>query len=107
MNIFVTGGTGMTGAHLMLKLVEKGYNLTALKREESNIGEIIIAYKSIFGVMLFAMVIHWLSSDFKQRYRQAFINLPDWGKAIVVSLVVFVLWQVRTADLQAFIYFQF
>ncbi len=37
MKILVTGGTGMTGAHLLLKLVEKGNAVFALYRNKSNI----------------------------------------------------------------------
>lgn len=34
---FVTGGTGMLGAHLILKLLQKGYSVRALKRKNSTI----------------------------------------------------------------------
>ncbi len=37
MNITVTGGTGMTGSYLLFKLAEKGYKITALKRNNSNL----------------------------------------------------------------------
>jgi len=64
MNTFVTGGTGMTGAHLLLKLAEKGYNITALKRENSNI-EIprkIFNYHSDKGDELFSNI-NWITGD--------------------------------------------
>lgn len=73
----------------------------------SQIGEVISAYKNIFGVMLLAMVIHWLPVNFKNQYKSWFIEMPQWAKVFVVVLVVFVIWQVRTSDLQPFIYFQF
>ncbi|MCF6184262.1 MAG: NAD-dependent epimerase/dehydratase family protein [Bacteroidales bacterium] len=37
MNITVTGGTGMTGSYLLFKLAEKGYKITALRRNNSNL----------------------------------------------------------------------
>ncbi len=37
MKVFVTGGTGMTGARLLLKLLEKDYEVSALKRETGQI----------------------------------------------------------------------
>lgn len=73
----------------------------------SLIGEMIWAYRNVFGVMVLALVIHWLSADFKQKYRQAFVNFPNWAKALSAAAVVFLIWQVRTADLQPFIYFDF
>lgn len=64
MNIFVTGGTGMTGAHLLLKLAEKGYNIKALKREKSNIEitQKIFNYHSDKGDELF-LNINWINGD--------------------------------------------
>ncbi|MCF6365087.1 MAG: MBOAT family protein [Bacteroidales bacterium] len=73
----------------------------------SQIGEVIIAYKNIFGVMLVAMIIHWLPVKVKNVYKNIFINSPQWAKATVVVLAVLLIWQARTADLQPFIYFQF
>ena len=35
--IFVTGGTGMLGAHLLLQLTEKGQAIKALKRQKSSL----------------------------------------------------------------------
>ncbi len=73
----------------------------------SQIGEVIIAYKNIFAVMLIAMIIHWLPVKIKDAYKNIFINSPQWAKATVVVLAVLAIWQARTADLQPFIYFQF
>ncbi len=73
----------------------------------SQIGEIILAYKNIFAVMLGAMIIHWLPVTIKSAYKEFFINSPQWAKAATVVLAVLIIWQARTADLQPFIYFQF
>ncbi|MCR5298727.1 MAG: hypothetical protein K6D57_05475 [Paludibacteraceae bacterium] len=60
-------------------------------------------------VRLFAlsMIIHWLPDHFKRWYRMNFALLPLPVMAIAVVVVVFVLYQFVTSDLQAFIYFQF
>ncbi len=73
----------------------------------NKIGEIILAYKNVFGIMIFALAIHWLSADFKEKYRQFFVRMPAWAKALSAVIIVFVIWQMRTADLQPFIYFDF
>lgn len=35
--IFVTGGTGLTGSHLLFELAQKGYNIRAIKRANSSV----------------------------------------------------------------------
>ena len=44
-NIFVTGGTGFLGSHLLYKLIERGHSPTAIKRENSNLNSV----KNIFA----------------------------------------------------------
>lgn len=39
--IFVTGGTGLVGSHLLLSLLEKGEKVRALKRPTSNVGQVL------------------------------------------------------------------
>lgn len=73
----------------------------------SQIGEIIFAYKNIFALMLIAMIIHWLPVKIKDMYKQTFVNFPQWAKAVSVVFAVFIIWQMRTASLQPFIYFRF
>lgn len=38
--ILVTGGTGMVGAHVLLKLVEEGYKVRAIKRKSSSLQQV-------------------------------------------------------------------
>ena len=69
--------------------------------------EVIAAYKSVFILFAFGMIIHWLPDHFKRWYRMNFALLPLPVMAVAVVVVVFVLYQFVTSDLQAFIYFQF
>lgn len=39
-NVFITGASGFLGRNLALKLLNKGYNITALSRKNVNIGGI-------------------------------------------------------------------
>ena len=71
------------------------------------IPDIIASYKNIFLLIIFGMIIHWLPTNFKRRYRLWFANMPLPIMAIVVVVIVFVIYQFVTADLQKFIYFQF
>jgi D-alanyl-lipoteichoic acid acyltransferase DltB (MBOAT superfamily) len=69
--------------------------------------EITLAFSNVFIVMLIGYIIHWLPGNVKELYRGTFIKLKIWAQAIVVIIVIFILYQFHTSDLQAFIYFQF
>ena len=71
------------------------------------IPQIVGHYWRPFALFAVGMTIHWLPARFKRRYRLWFATMPLWLMALVVVVVVFVLYQFVTADLQPFIYFQF
>lgn len=73
----------------------------------AQIPEIIGHYWTVFLLFAIGMVIHWLPSRFKRRYRIWFASQPLWLLATFIVLMAFVLYQFITADLQPFIYFQF
>jgi D-alanyl-lipoteichoic acid acyltransferase DltB (MBOAT superfamily) len=73
----------------------------------SVIPEICVSYWKVFALIVAGMVIHWLPVRWKRWYRLNFAMLPLPVMALVVVAVVFVVYQFITADLQAFIYFQF
>lgn len=69
MNILVTGGTGMTGAHLLLKLAEKEYNISAIYRNKYNteITKRIFNYNKNNGNELFTKI-NWIEADITDVY---------------------------------------
>lgn len=71
------------------------------------IGEMIVSYWYVFSVIIGGFILHWLPSKQKERIRGWFIQTPIWLKAIIVLLVIITLYQVKSSDLQPFIYFQF
>lgn len=71
------------------------------------IPNIIAEYKSVFLLIVIGMIVHWLPERFKRHYRLAFASLPIPAIIGACVLTVFVIYQFITADLQAFIYFQF
>lgn len=73
----------------------------------SQIGEMIIGYKWVFGAMALGFIFHWLPYKLKDAYRNWFIELPHWAQAIIMALVVFIVYQSISSEMQAFIYFQF
>ena len=71
------------------------------------IPQVIQSYAAVFVLFILGMIIHWLPQNWKRRYRLAFAKLPIACMVLLVVAVVFFVYQFITADLQAFIYFQF
>lgn len=68
---------------------------------------VIAGYWKVFVLILMGMIIHWLPSNWKENYRQYFANLSIPALIGVCVLALILCYQVVTADLQPFIYFQF
>ena len=64
-------------------------------------------YRWVVAMFVAGMVIHWLPTDWKRRYRLAFSAMPLWLMVTVVCLVIIVIYQFVSAEMQPFIYFQF
>ena len=64
-------------------------------------------HKAVLLIFVVGMLIHWLPERFKRRYRLVFARLPLGWMGVVVVLLVLLIYQFITADLQSFIYFQF
>ena len=77
------------------------------KWDFSIIGTIITEYRNVFALFVLGMIIHWIPDRYKRLYRYSFAVLPVFVQLLIVVLSIFVIYQFATADLQAFIYFQF
>ena len=64
-------------------------------------------YRYVVILFVLGMVIHWLPIRWKRWYRVQFALLPIWLIILLAVLTVIVVYQFVTADMQAFIYFQF
>ena len=71
------------------------------------IPQICFEYRNVFVLIVLGMIIHWLPDRFKRWYRINFASLPLPVMALAAVAAVFAVYQFITADLQAFIYFQF
>jgi D-alanyl-lipoteichoic acid acyltransferase DltB (MBOAT superfamily) len=71
------------------------------------IPQIVSAYGHILILMLIAYIIHWFPRNYKEELTKFFIIIPDVVKAAIIALIIIGLYQVRTAEIQPFIYFQF
>ena len=73
----------------------------------TNVIEVILSYANVYVFFLAGMIIHWLPDKFKRWYRIKFAAMPLPLVIVVIVFAVFLLYQFVSADLQAFIYFQF
>jgi D-alanyl-lipoteichoic acid acyltransferase DltB (MBOAT superfamily) len=69
--------------------------------------DIIISYRTVLLVILAGYIIHWLPSRVKDWYRNLFSASPVPVMGVAVVVLVFLLYQAMSADMQPFIYFQF
>ena len=63
--IFVTGGTGLVGSHLLLTLLQRGESIRALKRPSSNTSRVLQTlswYSSANAEELFNRI-EWIEGD--------------------------------------------
>ena len=64
-------------------------------------------FRWVVAMFVAGMVIHWLPTNWKRRYRLLFSAMPLWLIVLVVCLAIVLIYQFVTADMQPFIYFQF
>ena len=75
--------------------------------DSSIIPEFIWEYRYVVGLFVMGMIVHWLPNRTKRWYRLRFSTLPIWAIILITVATVIGVYQFVTADLQAFIYFQF
>ena len=71
------------------------------------IPEVVWSYKLVFGVMILGYLTHWVNQGWKLKWINRFIATPIWAKVLITIVVIFIIYQSWSADLQPFIYFQF
>ncbi|MFH6603414.1 NAD-dependent epimerase/dehydratase family protein [Maribacter algicola] len=62
--VLVTGGTGLVGSHLLLRLLQKGVSVRAIHRDNSDLNRVrkIFSYYADNAFDLFEKI-HWVSAD--------------------------------------------
>jgi len=68
---------------------------------------IIMSYRAVFMLLIVAFTIHWLPVSVKERYKDFFIDISYFAKALIVVAIVFIIFQAKSSAIQPFIYFQF
>lgn len=89
------------------EVVEQYFYQVKYRLNISILPEIINAYATTFSIALSGFILIWLPFRWKERIRGWFIQTHIIFKLIITLLVVFLLYQAASSQLQAFIYFRF
>jgi alginate O-acetyltransferase complex protein AlgI len=71
------------------------------------VSQILYAYRNVFSLMFLALAVHWLPAGFKDWYRGLYIRTHILAKIIIAVILVVIFYNIRSAGIQPFIYFQF
>jgi alginate O-acetyltransferase complex protein AlgI len=75
--------------------------------DPGGIGSRVTAYWKVFVIMAIGYIMHMLPSNLKNRMQWWFTEAPMYVKVLLFVVVIFVIYQATSADIQPFIYFQF
>jgi len=64
-------------------------------------------YPATSALIILGLLLHFLPYKVEEKTIQLITNTPLIGKAIMLTLIIWIATQVRSSDLQPFIYFQF
>lgn len=71
------------------------------------IPDVLAGYSAVFSLILLGYVLHFVSRRTENDVVKHAIKMPVWGFAVVVTLLIWVVMQIKSAGIQPFIYFQF
>ncbi len=78
-----------------------------LKMDWSIAPQVMAGYWNVFVVIFIGLIIHWLPASFKENYRTRFASLPIWCIGLACFVTIIFVYQIMSAGMQPFIYFQF
>ena len=69
--------------------------------------QVIANYWHVFVLIVLGYALHFVPDRLSQRCRNAFVSMPPYLYILVLILLITVIVQVKTSEVQPFIYFQF
>lgn len=70
-------------------------------------GQLIVGYWEVFLLMAIGFVLHFTPKRLENQFANFIIKLPLIGKALVIIALIFLVVQIKSSDVQPFIYFKF
>ena len=75
-----------------------------------NIGilpEVLSGYRGIVILMFTGYILHFIPDRIENRFKGIVTNMPVIAQSLVISLLIWLVMQIKSGDIQPFIYFQF
>lgn len=69
--------------------------------------QLIEGYWRVFALMLFGFLLHFAPDSWERALSRGVVRLPLIGKAMVVAALIYIVIQMKSTEIQPFIYFQF
>lgn len=70
-------------------------------------GQLFAGYWEVFALMAVGYLLHWCPDSWQEACTKGMIRLPLIFQALILILFIFLVIQVKSSDIQPFIYFQF
>ena len=70
-------------------------------------GQLVGGYWKVFVLMAVGYLLHWCPDSWQNACSRGMIRLPLVGQAVVLIALIYLVIQVKSSDIQPFIYFQF
>ena len=70
-------------------------------------GQLVGGYWKVFMLMAVGYLLHWCPDSWQNACSRGMIRLPLLGQAVVLIALIYLVIQVKSSDIQPFIYFQF
>lgn len=71
------------------------------------IGQWVQGYWIVFSLMLLGFILHFIPSKWSEYTKNRFVNMPLFVQAFVVLIIIVLVIQIKSSEVQPFIYFQF
>ena len=69
--------------------------------------DVVANYWQVFSLIALGYILHFVPDSLSQWCRKTFVKLPAWLYVVALVIMIVLIIQVKTSDIQPFIYFQF
>ena len=69
--------------------------------------QVLMGYKLVFLLIFTGYLLHFLPLRFENYCKEKFLNIPLFLKAVAMVVLIYFIVQIKSSDVQPFIYFQF
>ncbi len=68
---------------------------------------VVAGYAGIFGLIVLGYMLHFAPDRWEEAARRRVVRMPLWTMALMIVAVIWIVMQIKSSEIQPFIYFQF